>query len=501
MKYNKFLAYLFLTLVFTGCSPADNINANEDKVSPDLVATALTNNHIVANVYNELISKQQLDKTIAINLYDLEWRKYELRRAALQVLIKQRTKLNKNKDGITKSPTVEILLQPPSAPRIKLPPSQHLIKGNDSAPVTLSLFCSYQSSHCARLQTVIEALEIRYQSAVNIAFYDLPQNFHRYGKSAANAMYCAEEFGSPWHFQGALYNSIAQLNIKRYNIIAEQLKYPLSEFKACLQSQKYYSSIEEDINFATSIGLGNVPVLFINGLYVKGPQTADGFAYYIDKELQLISQSSPILSYLPLALLSTNIDTEVAKSTAEIIDLRNDKNGMFTTSDFVTPKIQLLSIAPQKIIIRHNSIDQYVLLKKIQKTTDALVTRQNDKRQSKDSAKQKAINKSALMPIGTMTLSKDWLAKQLMNQDELASHFQNAEHVVEGVHLLKLHKVDKSDFYQVLGLQTGDVVLQVNEEWVHEEQNTLWQSLQSESKITLLVMRGGFPIRYDYSIK
>lgn len=105
------------------------------------------------------------------------------------------------------------------------------------------------------------------------------------------------------------------------------------------------------------------------------------------------------------------------------------------------------------------------------------------------------------MPTGTLTLSKDWMTKQLVNQDELASHFQHAEHVVEGVRLLKLHNVDKSDFYQVLGLQTNDVVLQVNGEWVHEQQNTLWQSLQSESQITLLVMRGGFPIRYNYTVE
>jgi protein-disulfide isomerase len=406
--------------------------------------------------------------------------------------------LIQGKDADTKEPVVKILLQPPSAPRIKLPPSQHLIKGHDAASVTLSIFCSYQSSHCARLTQVIEALELRYQTAINIAFYDHPSNFHRYGKSAANAVYCAEEFDEPWRFQSAIYNNIAQLNFERYSIIAEQLKIPLDAFKACLKSKKHYSSIDEDSAYAATIGLGNVPVLFINGLYVKGPQTADGFAYYIDEELQRISQSSPILSYLPLTLLSTHVVSEKKQYTAEIRDLRNDKNGIFNTNDFITPKIELLDIEEQKVIVIHNKIYQYILLTEAKEAADVPLTLKSKKHKNK-TAEQNFSN-ADINPTGAMTLSKDWISEQLLNQDELASHFKNTDHVVEGVHLLKLRNVDKSDFYKVLGLQTGDVVLQVNGEWVHEQQNLLWQSLQNESQITLLVMRGGLPIRYDYKI-
>jgi protein-disulfide isomerase len=501
MKYTIFLSYLFLTTILTSCDSADTLNVIDKKTPAVVTSPATKNKHIVAKINNELISRQLLDKTISLNLYDLEWRKYELRRAALQTLIKQRISLNTTRDVVTNIPSVEILLQPPTAPRITLPSSQHLIKGNSSAPVTLSLFCSYQSSHCARLQTVIDALELRYKTAINIAFYDLPQHFHRYGKSAANAVYCAEEFGTPSRFQSAIYNNIAQLNFERYNIIAEQLKIPLPKFKACLKSKKYYTRIEKDITFAGSIGLGNVPVLFINGLYVKGPQTTDGFTYYIDEELQRISRSSPILSYLPLALLATQVADTSNKSTAKIKDLRNEKNGIFNTNSFITPKIQLLNIDTTKIIIRHNNINQFILLTKTKKVINVPLISKKEEHKNKGKNKDRSFNKTELMPMGTMTLSKDWITKQLVNEAELASHFKNTEHVVEGVHLLKLHKIDKSDFYQVLGLQTGDVVLQVNNQWIHEQQNSLWQSLQSESQITLLVMRGGFPIRYDYTVE
>jgi len=64
-----------------------------------------------------------------------------------------------------------------------------------------------------------------------------------------------------------------------------------------------------------------------------------------------------------------------------------------------------------------------------------------------------------------------------------------------------LKDVAKQEFYKMLGLQSGDVVLRVNKEFVHDAHNPLWATLQNEGEVTLLVMRKGFPIRFDYKIK
>lgn len=79
----------------------------------------------------------------------------------------------------------------------------------------------------------------------------------------------------------------------------------------------------------------------------------------------------------------------------------------------------------------------------------------------------------------------------------MAKHFHATAHQIEGVHLLKLTEIDRSEFYKTLGLKSEDVILQVNNQWVHEEANPLWDAL-SEENITLLVMREGFPMRFDY---
>jgi type II secretory pathway component PulC len=100
-----------------------------------------------------------------------------------------------------------------------------------------------------------------------------------------------------------------------------------------------------------------------------------------------------------------------------------------------------------------------------------------------------------------MTLSRDWIDNQLLDQTSLEKHFYNADHIVEGNHLIKLDNVDNQRFYTTLGLKTGDVIMRINDQWVHETQNPLWATLQQNELMTLTVMRKGLPYRYDYRIK
>jgi len=106
-----------------------------------------------------------------------------------------------------------------------------------------------------------------------------------------------------------------------------------------------------------------------------------------------------------------------------------------------------------------------------------------------------------LPATGEMTLSQDWLQTQLINQSELEKRFYNAEHVVEGHHLIKLAGIDNDRFYTTLGIKSGDVLMRVNDQWVHEHQNPLWDSLAREQSVSIILMRKGLPVRYDYKIK
>ena len=61
--------------------------------------------------------------------------------------------------------------------------------------------------------------------------------------------------------------------------------------------------------------------------------------------------------------------------------------------------------------------------------------------------------------------------------------------------------MEQQEFYTTLGLKDGDVLMQVNGEWVHSGQNSLWDTLSREEPVSLIVMRKGYPLRYDYVVK
>ncbi len=472
------------------------------------------NSTVIATLNHKVITLAEIDKKIQIKLFDLEWRKYELRKAALKkelADISQQTQNNSHK--------IDISLIPPTPPRIQLPKDNRAVKGNPTAPIRLSLFCSYQSSQCARLQPVIKELEIRYNGFINIAFYDLPQSYHRYGKLAANAVHCATDFSSPWDFQSALYSDINQLNLQRFSDIAKQLNFNNLQFQSCIKSQRHFDKINKDLTLSQNLGLSQVPVLLVEGLYVKGPQTTQGFSFYIQQELNRLGLFKPVASTLPIELLATEVKDAEKDSRATLAFTHGSSTRPYQIGDTVQEQVTLLDIEEQKVIINNAGKMEFILLKQnsisqlfspsavnLQPQVTEIESSENSptlaslKGQPYDPSL--AVNhQSELKATGNMRLSKEWLNPHLNNKDELQKHFHVAEHQVEGAHLLKLNGIERQGFYRTLGLQEGDVVLRVNQEWVHDQHNPLWQALEHEEDVTLTVMRGGYPVRYDYQIK
>ncbi|WP_169337066.1 thioredoxin domain-containing protein [Algicola sagamiensis] len=228
----------------------------------------------VALAGNEAIYLSELDLPLTLKLYDLDWQAYEMRYAALARLLEERKKSN-----------IQILLKPPQPPRIQLPSRRQPAIGNKSAPVHLSIFCSYVSAPCARLQPVLSSLKERFGSLLRFVFYDRPMPFHRHGKLVAIAARCAHSQGKLQDFQHALFAQFSQMDQLRILSIARQLNLEIKSFQSCMQKKKFEPEVMKDIKLAQNLGLGNVPVVFINGLYIKGPQQVENYAGYIDSEL------------------------------------------------------------------------------------------------------------------------------------------------------------------------------------------------------------------------
>lgn len=478
-------------------------------------------NATVAMVNGNPITVDVIDERIKLSLFDLEWRRYELRKVALKHVVGEL--IESGNDSTQNS--VELLLAPPLPPRVSLPLDGRPVKGSRDAIVQLQIFCSYQSPHCARLQPVVDSLMSLYKNHLNVRYYDYPQSFHRYAHAAANAVRCAAEQEKQWAYQTSVYSAIDQLNEERYRLIATQQGMSIDSFSRCFDEKRYSNLIKQDIELGQSLGFGNVPVVLINGLYVKGPQPIGVYQHYIDGELaqkgvtlagvpaqnsDSKDRSALKLSTLPIRLLATSLSNKQEESTAIVEFIERQAIRTYKQGEPLQDKVLLLAIEENRIIIDNEGVKEYIRLQSGSPqevvdadvdSTEVMPVSVDNEGETREGQAQTPYKKRTLPAKGEMVLSRDWVEEQLANKEELQKHFQNAEHVVEGFHLIRLENIEDERFYRTLGLQSGDVIMRVGDEWVHEGQNPLWDTLEKEDSITLVLMRKGLPVRYDYKVE
>lgn len=433
------------------------LNAGDTRsLSSKAPLTAESERYALA-INGKAIPLGEIDKRIELKLFDLEWAAYELRKAALSDYLEEQAKQQKIQ-------SVKVLIEPPQPPRIHLSTEQQSLAmrfrdENKAAPVRLSVFCNYQSSHCARMQGVYQQIQQEYGALVNYEFFDFPLPFHPFSKSASQAVRCAHSMGEFESFHKALWLNQHALNEGTYLNLSKQLKLDEKQFRTCLNSQTETLVIEGNQDLAENLGFSQVPVTLINGLYVSGPKPFEVFQFYIDQELRR------------LGFKTDAVVTHQAKISAI-----NDQERTMPESDRpdTLPEATGSAGADEMSELPADMPDPETLEYKARPVVQA---------------------------VGEIPLSRDWLEDQLLQQSELEAHFQPAEHEVEGVRLAKLSGVSQSEFYQTLGLQEGDVVMRVNEQWVHESQNDLFTALENGEQVSVVLVRKGLPVHLVYRIR
>lgn len=392
--------------------------------SDDTQETIEHTSEIVAVQGDQSITMAQVDAPLTLALYDLEWQKYQLRKASLNKILKDR------------GGDAKVTLEPPTPPRLDIVWGDRPIRGDTDAPIKLAVFCSFQSSHCARLQPVLETLQQAYRSRLAIGYYDFPQDHHRFGYSAARTARCAIDQNENWDFIDSLFAAYDDLTLRRYELIARQTGIRPMALKMCYSGNHFDDAIDADISYGKSLGFKSVPVVLINGLYVKGPRTVEAYMHYIDQELARLGVST------------SDAPKDASLVGAEDAEAEEDE-----------------TYVPQGL-----GYDRV-------RNPDASTPRQSE-----------------------LTLSRSWLTDQLRDDAALKDKFYKAEHKAGGFSVLKLSDISGNAFFETLGLRTNDVILKVNGEWVHEGQNGLWEELRFSDEVEIQLMRRGKPVTYRYRI-
>lgn len=174
---------------------------------------------------------------------------------------------NTNDDTINPTPTPTPVAT--VAPTI----DDDAVLGDANAPVTVIEFGDFQCPFCGQLHENIGAqLRAEYieTGKVKMVYRDFPLSFHPAAEPAAEAAECAKEQGKFWAYHDQLFANQAGLGVDLYTSIAQNLKLNMTQFKSCVDTQKYKDEIIKDYQDGVAAGVDGTPASFINGILVSG---------------------------------------------------------------------------------------------------------------------------------------------------------------------------------------------------------------------------------------
>lgn len=158
--------------------------------------------------------------------------------------------------------------------------------GSETAPITLVEFSDYQCPFCKQWhQQVWPLIQAQYGDKVRFVYRNFPlSSIHPDSIPAAEAAACAGDQQKYYQFSDLLFNGDT-LGNDTYMAYAQQLGLNMDTFKKCVDERSHQKQVEDDVNFASELGVRSTPTFFINGLAIVGAQPFDVFKQVIDLEL------------------------------------------------------------------------------------------------------------------------------------------------------------------------------------------------------------------------
>jgi protein-disulfide isomerase len=134
------------------------------------------------------------------------------------------------------------------------------LKGNLNSKTVLLEWSDYECPFCARFFE--QSLPTVLQEDVVLGYRDFPLSFHPQAQKAAEAARCAREQGGDLEYykmHDLLFESGVQGGVSSFKTYASQLGLNQGEFDTCLDSGKFASDIQKDMQAGTSAGVSGTP--------------------------------------------------------------------------------------------------------------------------------------------------------------------------------------------------------------------------------------------------
>lgn len=157
-------------------------------------------------------------------------------------------------------------------------------KGEDGAPVTLTVFSDFQCPYCSRLVPFVDEVLAKNPGKVRVVFKQFPLRMHNMALPAALASLAAREQGKFWPMHDLLFANFNQLSEEKIRALAKQAGLDLVRFDKDRNSQKLRDEVLRDQGLGQQAGVQGTPTLFLNGKLLR-ERAAPGVQAIIDREV------------------------------------------------------------------------------------------------------------------------------------------------------------------------------------------------------------------------
>ncbi len=172
-----------------------------------------------------------------------------------------------------------------SAPRVEIEAGDNPSIGPKNAPITIIEFTDFQCPFCSRVRATINQITDEYKDKVRYVLRDFPLSFHQFAKKAHEAAHCAGDQGKYWDYTSEIWKNQQALQIEKLKEYAKVIKLDVKKFDQCLDSGKYTKKVEENVAAGADAGAQGTPSFFINGIFLSGARPVSDFKNIIDQEL------------------------------------------------------------------------------------------------------------------------------------------------------------------------------------------------------------------------
>jgi protein-disulfide isomerase len=165
--------------------------------------------------------------------------------------------------------SIQVFLAAPESPIFSISTDNQPSLGNANAPVTIVAFTDYQCPSCAAIHPELERLVKEYGDKVRLVTRDFPLSQHAEALQAAEAAEAAREQNKYWEYIQILMHNQSALSVDKLKDYASQLALDRARFDAALESGKFKTMVERDIEEGIRLGVDSTPTVFINGRLVS----------------------------------------------------------------------------------------------------------------------------------------------------------------------------------------------------------------------------------------